>query len=273
MSSDPTSDRDANRDQNPEPKTPPRITSAQDAPTRLKRFYKNVAVDLLEKPSAQDKTNQHAVLLDGRPIKTPARNTLALPTLPLAEAIAEEWDAQSEFVDPKSMPMTKLANTIIDGILTDPEPTRVDILAFAGQDLICYRAGEPVELVAEQANCWERFTRWAKEKFGDEMRLNAGIMPVEQSEAFQAGARAFIAKLEPWSLAPVHVMTTLTGSAVMALALSDGAVSADEVWTAAHVDEDWQRERWGQDAEAAARRKFRYDEMMAASRFLALSRA
>ncbi|MEO1282443.1 MAG: ATP12 family protein [Pseudomonadota bacterium] len=251
-------------------KTPPRVTSSQDEPVRLKRFYKIVSVQAVSVDGPGP--GHHAIHLDDRPIKTPGRNKLALPTAALAAAIGEEWSAQGEFVEPQSMPLTKLSNTIIDGILVDPDAIRKDLAAFANQDLICYRADRPDELVEMQAKAWDPFVKWAQGTFKARPVLTAGIMPVEQSVDYQHGAQAHIAKLEPWALGPIHVMTTLVGSAVMALAHADGTWTAEDVWKAAHVDEDWQAENWGHDAEAAERRKFRTAEMMAAARFLALSR-
>ncbi|MEL7047746.1 MAG: ATP12 family protein, partial [Pseudomonadota bacterium] len=214
-----------------------------------------------------------AVLLDGRAIKTPKRQPLHLPTTELAQAIAGEWTAQGEHVAPQSMPLTKLANTTIDGILQQPEAIRADILAFSHQDLICYRADNPAQLVDRQAKAWTGFVKWAEQNFKSTIVLATGVMPVQQSDAFDHGARTWIAKLDAWALGPVHVITTLLGSAIIALALEDGACTPDEAWHSAHVDEDWQISQWGEDAEAASRRAFRAEEMKAATHFLDLCRS
>ncbi len=255
------------------PDDAPRIRSRADETPKLKRFYRDVAVAPDAPANAPEAGAEgYAIELDGRPLRTPARAKLLLPTAALAEAIAGEWRAQGEEIDPRAMTLTRLANTTHDGIVPQPEPIRDDILAFAGQDLLCYRAEHPVELVEAQARLWDPLLDWAEHAFEARPVLTAGVMPVPQPEAVIAGARAHIAGLEAWSLGAVHVMTTLTGSAILALAHVDGAIGVDEAWSAAHVDEDWQIAQWGEDYEAAQRRAKRAGEMRAASRFVTLLR-
>jgi chaperone required for assembly of F1-ATPase len=227
-----------------------------------KRFYKAAV--------AASRGDGHGVLLDGRPARTPAKAELRLPTRALAEAVAAEWDAQTSHVDPATMPLTRLANTAIDGVARREADVRADIAKFAGSDLLCYRAGGPSELVARQSAAWDPVLEWVAATLGIRLILAEGVMPVHQApEAMAAVARA----LEPhraFALAALHTMTTLTGSALLALAVVARRLSAEEAWAAAHVDEDWQISQWGEDAEAAARRRRRWQEMAAAARLIEL---
>lgn len=230
-----------------------------------KRFYRAAAAA----PSGEG----HCVQLDGRPARTPGKAELRLPTRALAEAVAAEWAAQKSHIDPATMPLTRLANTAIDGVARREADVRADITKFAGSDLLCYRAAGPTELVARQSAAWDPVLEWAAETLGVRWVLAEGVMPVRQApEAMAAVAKA----LEPhraFALAAVHTMTTLTGSALLALAVAAGRLSAEEAWAAAHVDEDWQISQWGEDAEAAARRRRRWQEMAAAARLIELGGA
>ena len=227
-------------------------------PNRRKRFYQNVAVG---------EGAPYPVLLDGRAVKTPAGGTLAAPVRPLAQAIAAEWDAQGERIDPATMPLTKLANTIIDGVVPNPEPVSDEIAKYLGSDLVCYRAAEPEGLVAAQAQHWDPVLAWAREAHGARFVLGEGVMFVAQPEAAIAAVRAAI-PLEPWRLGAVHLITTLTGSALIALAVAQGRLGVDEAWAAAHVDEDWNMAQWGRDEVALERPASRFAEMQAAVQVL-----
>jgi chaperone required for assembly of F1-ATPase len=210
------------------------------------------------------------VLLDDRTVKTPKKSSLMLPTHPLAEAIAAEWAGQGERVDPASMPLTRLANTAIDGVAGREADVRSDILKYAGSDLLCYRAEAPAALMERQAAAWDPVLDWVETVLGARFILAKGVMPVTQpSEALTAVA-ANLEGLDAFRLASLHVMTTLMGSAVLALAHARGRLTAAEAWKAAHVDENWQIEQWGEDAEAAARRRRHWEELRAASRLLQL---
>lgn len=223
-----------------------------------KRFFKQVTIGAEE--------NQYTVLLDGRPLRTPARRGFVVPSQALAEAVAAEWDAQAEVIDPAVMPMTRLANTALDGVAEDPQAVAEDIVRFSTSDLLCYRAGEPEELVAIQAGHWDPVVDWAHAAFGARFVLAEGVMHVEQPRetiaAFSARLRGFSSPLE---LAAIHTMTSLTGSALLALAVADREMTVEDAWTAAHVDEDWNIAQWGEDAEAAARRDKRWRDMKAAA--------
>lgn len=210
----------------------------------------------------------HAVRLDDKPVRTPARRVLAAPTLALAEAIAAEWQAQQDVIDPAKMPLTRLANAIIDGVADAPQPVADEIAKYLASDLVFYRAGSPSGLVERQARHWDPILDWARQALGAEFKLGEGVVYVAQPQASLAAAGAAIPD-EPWRLGAVHAITTLTGSALIALAMARGTLSADAAWQAAHVDEDWNMSQWGRDEVAMARREFRFAEFLAAATVLA----
>jgi chaperone required for assembly of F1-ATPase len=221
------------------------------------RFYRNVTT------AAEGEA--HLVRLDERPVLTPARRTLAAPTLALAKAIAAEWEAQREQIDPAQMPLTRLANTIIDGVAERPQPVAAEIAKYLGSDLLFYRAASPPGLSERQARYWDPILAWARKALGAEFKLGVGIVHVTQPEAALAAGRAAI-PADPWRLGAVHAVTTLTGSALIALALARGLLWPEGAWQAAHVDEDWNIEQWGRDELAMARREFRFAELKAAAK-------
>ena len=225
-----------------------------------RRFYETAATAAV--------ADGYAVRLDDKPVRTPARRVLAAPTLVLAEAIAAEWQAQKDVIDPAKMPLTRLANAIIDGVADAPQPVAAEIAKYLASDLLLYRAGAPPGLVERQAQHWDPILDWARQALGADFKLGEGVVHVAQPEAALAAARAAI-PLEPWRLGAVHAMTTLTGSALIALAMARDALSADAAWQAAHVDEDWNLAQWGRDEMAAARREFRFAEFQAAATVLA----
>jgi chaperone required for assembly of F1-ATPase len=207
------------------------------------------------------------ILLDGRPVRTPAKRALAAPTAALAEALAAEWRAQGEFIDPLTMPLTRLASTIIDGVAAASDSVAAEVAKYLASDLICYRADAPAELVARQAQHWDPLVAWAREGLGAELRVATGIIHLAQPEAAIIAARVRVPR-HPWRLGAVHAITTLTGSAVIALAVAAGAIDRDAAWAAAHVDEDWNMEFWGRDEVALGRRAVRFAEMAAATQVL-----
>jgi len=234
-------------------------------PALPKRFYKDVSV--------ADEDGRFGIALDGKPVRTPGRAPLAVPGKNLADAIAEEWRAQDAHIDPVTMPLTKLANTAIDGVAGKRDGVIDDILAHARADLLCYRADGPEGLVARQAKLWDPVLAWAKESLHAPLSLSEGVVHVAQPEASIAALRHEIAKLGDVGLAALHVMTSLTGSALLGLAVALKRLTPDEAWEAAHVDEDFQIGRWGEDAEAKARRIARKTDFDAAVRALDLSEA
>jgi chaperone required for assembly of F1-ATPase len=208
------------------------------------------------------------VALDDRPIRTPARHTLVFPTRGLAEAAAAEWNAQGEHIEPAQMPLTRLANTIIDGVASATDAVAAEVAKYLGSDLLFYRATGPERLVARQHELWDPVLAWARDVLGARFLTGTGVMPLMQPEQALLAARAAIPH-EPWPLGAVHAVTTLTGSALLALALARGAITGEAAWTAANVDEDWNIEQWGADALALERRALRSAEMAAAARVLA----
>jgi len=223
-----------------------------------KRFYKTA--------EASKGEGGHTVVLDGRPLKTPAKNPLVVPSEKLAELIAAEWNSQGDEIDPTKMPLTRLANTAIDGVSRESQAVAEDIIRFAGTDLLCYRAEGPDSLVAMQAKHWDPLIDWAQATLGARLVLAEGVMHVDQPPEAIAAISAHLRRFrEPLQLAALHTITSLTGSAIIALAVAFEAVAPEEAWKAAHVDEDFNIAQWGEDAEAAARRARRWDEMKAAA--------
>jgi chaperone required for assembly of F1-ATPase len=201
--------------------------------------------------------------------KTPAGHPLAVASKRIATAMAAEWAAQGERLDPATMPLTRIVNSAIDGVSRQVDAVRADIVRHAGSDLVCYRAEGPEALTARQEAVWAPLLAFARDALGARFVLAEGVMHVEQSpEALAAIGRALQGYDAP-SLAAIHTVTTLTGSAVIALALARHQVSAEEGWAAAHVDEDWQMSQWGEDAPALQRRALRWREMEAAAAILA----
>lgn len=231
----------------------------------MKRFYKSVSVEAGE-------DGKFGVLLDGRPVRTPARTVLALPTQALAEAVAAEWEAQEGEVKPLTMPLTRLAATAIDRLPQHRAAFIDEIVAYLGNDLLCYRAEGPADLVQRQSQAWDPWLAWARTAYGIALETSAGVLHRLQPESSTAAARAVLEAQSPAALAAAHVLTTATGSAVLALALLAGAIEAEAAFEAAQLDELYQAEKWGQDREAVQRRREIHDDIHAAARFAALAR-
>ena len=238
------------------------MKSAQ--PAARKRFYKVAHI-------TGNDGGPFTVQLDGRSIKTPAGKPLAVPARALAEAIAREWDVQGELIAPASLPLTKLANSAIDGVATREADVAGDIIKYAASDLVCYRAPYPSQLVAAQARAWDPVLDSIAQRYGARFLTGAGIAHIAQPAASLEALRAAVASLDAFKLAALHLMTTLTGSALIALAHAGGDIDAGTAWTAAQTDERWQASQWGEDFEAAQREKARRAEFECASRFYKLS--
>lgn len=251
----------------PDPDDAPRRPGRPPAPAALpKRFYALAAAE----PQAG---GGYALALDSKPARTPGRNPLAVPGRALADAIAAEWNDQTEVIDPARMPLTRLANTAIDGVAAEFDAVRADLARYAGSDLVCYRAGAPDRLVAAQAEAWDPVLAWVRAELGAQFVMSVGVNFVQQPEIALARVRnALDAETSPFALAALHVMTTLTGSVLIVLMHAAGALDAEAAWQAAHVDEFHQEMFWGLDYEAAARRAARRAEFGTASRLLALVR-
>ena len=233
-------------------------------PRLRKRFYKQVHV-------ADADNGNFAILLDGKPVWTPLRRSLMAPSRPLAQAIAAEWDAQNDVIDPSRMPLTRLANSVIDAVTDAPQPVAEEIAKYLSSDLLFYRADGPAGLVEKQSKAWDPVLDWARKTFGAHFVQTQGVMHVPQPHEAVAAAQAAI-PLEPWGLGAMSSITTLTGSCLLALALAHGALEADAAWAAAHIDEDWQMSQWGRDELALERRAFRETEFQAAVTLLKLAK-
>lgn len=234
----------------------------REARTLPKRFYSTVAVE--------ERADGFGIALDGRLARTPKKNALVVPTLRLAEAVADEWQQQTVHIDPATMPLTRLANTTLDGVTGREADVAADIAKYAGTDLLYYRAAHPPGLARRQAELWDPVLAWATEMLGVNFRVATGLMPIEQAPGVTASVLARVEVQPPVVLTALHVITTLTGSALLALAVLDRRLTPQEAWAAAHVDEDWQIAEWGEDAEAQARRAQRWRDMEAAGRWLDL---
>jgi chaperone required for assembly of F1-ATPase len=230
-----------------------------------RRFYKDVAIK-------DEGEGGASLLLDCKPVRTPGEAPLILPNRTLAEAVAEEWRQQSERIDPGTMPLTRLANSIIDGVTGRESAVIGDILSYAGSDLVCYRAEGPEPLVALQAKHWDPVVAFAKSDLGVPMRLAAGVMHVGQPQASLDVLRQRLETFDPFSLGALHVITGLGSSALLALAVALQRLTPEEAWAAAHVDEDWQISQWGDDDEARLRRANRWRDFAAAAKTLDLMR-
>lgn len=223
----------------------------------MKRFWSDVTVD-----------GDRVVLLDGRPVRTPGRVPLALPNAVLAEAVANEWRAVGETIDPRAMPMTGLANAAIDRIAPDPTAFAAGLARYGESDLLYYRADAPEPLVERQMAAWDPLLDWARARYDVTFAVTTGVMHVAQAAATIARLGEAVAAMPPFALAGLSPVVTITGSLVAALALAEGAASADAVWAASTLDEDWQAEMWGADADALAMSEARRREFDAGVRFL-----
>jgi chaperone required for assembly of F1-ATPase len=212
----------------------------------------------------------YGVALDGRPLRTPARAALAVPTRALAEAIAAEWNAQGEEIQPRTMPLTGLSNAAIDRVAPDLIPFADGLSVFAENELLAYRAEHPPVLVAHQAAHWDPWLAWARARYDVDFTLVAGIIHLAQPPATLARLGAAYRGFDAFHLAALNPVVTISGSAVIGLAVAQGAMDADEAWTIGHLDELWQAEQWGKDPLAEAGHKERRDDLAAAVAMLRL---
>ena len=228
----------------------------------MKRAYRDVAICAVE--------GGWAVALDGRPLRTPAKRELRVPTEALAEAIAAEWEAQQDEVRPASMPLTRLAATAIDHTAGQRDQVVAETANYAGTDLVCYRADHPLALIARQQAVWSPIVDWAMQRYDAALAVTSGIIPQRQSpEALNAFA-AVVAAQDDFRLTALHALTAACGSLVIALALFEGRLDAEGAFAASQLDESFQIEAWGEDSEAAARRRALAEDIAAAARFVAL---
>jgi chaperone required for assembly of F1-ATPase len=226
-------------------------------PVLPKKFYKNVTTDRID--------DSYQILLDGRPVKTPAKSRLLLPTEAAAKLVAAEWDAQKSVINPALMHATRLANTAIDGIASEPQAVLEDLLRFASNDMLFYRASHPDTLVALQCKHWDPVLDWVAKATGARFETTGTIMHIVQPrEAMALFSQRMGVYDDHYKLACLHTITSLTGSALLAYAIAERHMSPHDAWQAAHVDEDFNISKWGEDFEAGKRRKLRLAEMTSA---------
>jgi chaperone required for assembly of F1-ATPase len=226
----------------------------------MKRFYRDVIVAPGE--------DGHRILLDGRPMRTPAKQPLAAPTAALAEAIAAEWRAQEETIRPDAMPLTRLASTAIDRMPAQRDTAIDEVVAYADTDLVCYRAAEPFELVRRQQRTWQPMLDWVSGTYGVKLAVTTSILPLAQPAPVRAGLRSAIESLSDWPLVGVHAATTALGSLVLGLCLLHGRLDADAALAASLLDELFEIERWGSDVELERRHAVLRRDVTGAARFV-----
>lgn len=225
----------------------------------VKRFYKEAVAG-----------KGNGILLDGRPVKTPGRAPLAAPNRRLAEAIAEEWAAQGETIDPRSMPLTGLCNAAIDRIAPAKQAFAKGLAAYGESDLLCYRAEGPAPLLARQAEHWDKLLAWARARYDVAFAVTQGILHAPQPVETVRRLAAAVAARDPFQLAGLSPLVTISGSLVIALAVAEVAIGLDAAWAAATVDEQWQADQWGEDEDATRALANRRTDFGAAARFLGL---
>lgn len=254
-------DDPAKQDQ-PSPIDPVALARRDQIKPLPRRSYKSVTIE----PQA----DRFVLMLDGRPATTPAKDILALPTRALAEAVAAEWAVQADVVNPATMPLTRLVNVALDGVAREPSVIVAEIAKYGNSDLLCYRADGPESLVKAQAALWDPILAASEARLDARFLCSEGVVFIDQpartKQALQAAVEAVQAQMfGHFKLAALHVMTALTGSVLIALAVAAGETSIEAAWAAAHVDEDYQIGLWGEDQEAMARRAHRYEEMTTAA--------
>lgn len=230
-----------------------------------KRFW--TSAEVAEMPGG------FGVALDGRAVKTPAKAPLVVPTRAMAQAIAAEWDAQIDKINPATMPVTRGANAAIDKVRTQHAEVAALIADYGGTDLLCYRAEAPEDLIARQAAAWDGWLDWAATALGAQLRVTRGVIPVAQPPEATQALSARVAAMTEWQLAALHDLVSITGSLVLGLAVAEGRLDPAQAWDLARIDEEWQIEQWGADDEASAQAALKRAALLQAARFWALAQA
>lgn len=228
-----------------------------------KRFWK--------KAEAAETENGFAVLLDGRGVKTPAKTPLVVPSRELADAIAQEWDAQEEKVDPAVMPYTRMANSALDKVTLQFDEVADMLAAYGDADLLCYRASHPEQLIDRQKERWDPLLDWAAETYGARLEPRSGIMHTPQEPEALAKLTARVHQFTPFQLAAFHDLVSLTGSLVLGLAATEAYASPEDLWDLSRLDEAWQEEQWGEDEEATELANRKKGELVFAAEFFKLA--
>jgi chaperone required for assembly of F1-ATPase len=228
----------------------------------MKRFYTSVSVD--------SAGSEHRILLDEKPIRTPLKSILCVPTAELAHAIAAEWGAQATKINPATMPLTRHANTALDRVKAHRGAILKEIGGFGESDLLCYRATDPDELISAQAAAWDPLLAWSAKNLKAPLNIVHGIMHQSQAAQSLASLRRAVLVVDDWQVSPLHTLVSISGSLVIGLAVLHKAISADAAWAAAQVDALYQTAKWGIDDEAQAVAQRRHHDMIKAAEFLAL---
>jgi len=228
----------------------------------VKRFWKDVEI--------AGEEGGWGIRLDGRAVRTPARSPLQVPGERLAEAIAEEWRAVGETVDPRAMPLTGTANAAIDRVAPDQQVFAGGLARYAEADLACYRSEWPPELVSRQAASWDALLAWARRRYDVDFSTTLGLLHVPQPQATLERLGHAVSTLDAFRLAGLSPLVTIGGSLLAALAVLEKALSPEEAWEAVSIDERWQLEQWGSDTEAVTALENRRRDFFAAARFLDL---
>ena len=229
-----------------------------------KRFWKQATAVACE--------GGYTVKLDGRAVKPPAKRPLVVPTLAMAQAIAAEWDAQQGLVKPDTMPVTRAANSALDKVAVQFDEVAGLLAAYGETDLLCYRATGPEALIARQAAAWDPVLDWAAQDLGAPLHVTAGVTPVDQPAASIARLTALVQGFTAFELAAVHDLIAISGSLLLALAVTKGRISVKQAWDLSRIDETWQNEQWGIDEDAAVLEAFKQSALEQADRFFALCR-
>ncbi|WP_108482910.1 ATP12 family chaperone protein [Oceaniglobus ichthyenteri] len=228
-----------------------------------KRFWKSA--------SCVAEGGGYAIHLDGRPVRTPAKAQLILPTLALAQAVAAEWDAQSEKIDPLTMPNTRSANAALDKVAPQRGAVEAMIADYAGTDLLCYRATGPETLIARQTEQWDPILDWARTDLGADLRITSGVMPIAQAPSALGILTGQMADMSDFTLVGFHDLVSLSGSFVLALAVIKGRLTPDQAWALSRLDEEWQAQLWGHDEDATAKAALKKADFVHAHRFVSLA--
>lgn len=231
---------------------------------KARRFWKEV--------STREEEGGHAVLLDDRPVRTPAKAPLLLPTPAMAEAVAAEWRAQEQEIAPRTMPATRGANAAIDKVAVQFDEVATMLSAYGDSDLLCYRADGPAELVERQAAGWDPLLDWAADRYAARLETRQGVMHAPQSPQALGRLDARVREMNAFELAAFHDLVSLSGSLVLGLAAAEGHAPAEELWQLSRIDESWQEEQWGPDEEAREVAEVKRQAFLHAKRFFDFSR-
>lgn len=229
---------------------------------KAKRFWKQAVAEACD--------GGFTVKLDGRAVKTPARRALVLPSLAMAQAVAAEWDAQQGLVKPDTMPVTRAANSALDKLAEQFAEVADLLAAYGASDLLCYRATGPAELIARQAAAWDPLLDWSATALDAPLLSTQGVIHIAQPEASIARLTALVQGFTPFQLAAVHDLIAISGSLVLALAVTRGRISVEQAWDLSRIDETWQNELWGVDDDAAAQESLKRQALFEAARFFGL---